>query len=476
MTVATRARWRRAGRREYVPDVVRRLLGPWVLVAALGAPAAAGVELGTLSPRAIGHAGASLVSDDGAAAVFQCPAAIARRDTRRAQLAGVALDDEVVLLAPGHPRVGDVSGASVMPLVGAAGHLGEFVLAVALATTERLDHQLPVPRRELPTTEIAAQFPHRYDGLAAHQRRQSLGVAAALRPTEWLAIGATITLSQVELEERRRLWAGFAGRDPLAQPGRDIDVTLAAGDGLVPGAALGALIAPLDTPLELALGVAWSDDVRADGDVTATAASDDAATVIASAPHTTTRHGSALTTAVGVRWLGERYAVEGAATWTAYPTGSDPWSITNLELIDESGVRAAVRRLPTRLPRRGHGATQHRQRTRQTHFAKEHRRDHTRHRRHGGNAEINFATQKHKRNPRRDDRQCRDLGQNIAQIDIIEKTVGEDAKKEHQDHQRGKGRQVARPTAHPSGNIAAGGCGLKRYSLVHGEDPLVADE
>jgi hypothetical protein len=356
VTVATRARWRRAGRREYVPDVVRRLLGPWVLVAALGAPAAAGVELGTLSPRAIGHAGASLVSDDGAAAVFQCPAAIARRDTRRAQLAGVALDDEVVLLAPGHPRVGDVSGASVMPLVGAAGHLGEFVLAVALATTERLDHQLPVPRRELPTTEIAAQFPHRYDGLAAHQRRQSLGVAAALRPTEWLAIGATITLSQVELEERRRLWAGFAGRDPLAQPGRDIDVTLAAGDGLVPGAALGALIAPLDTPLELALGVAWSDDVRADGDVTATAASDEAATVLASAPHTTTRHGSALTTAVGVRWLGERYALEGAATWTAYPTGSDPWSITNLELIDESGVRAAVRRLPTRLPRRGHGA------------------------------------------------------------------------------------------------------------------------
>lgn len=364
MTIATRARWRRAGRREYFPDVLGARSSPWSCRALLGAgvvaaatsTAAAGVELGTLSPRAIGHAGASLVSDDGAAAVFQCPAAIARRDTRRAQLAGIALDDEVVLLAPGHPRVGDVGGASVMPLVGAAGHLGELVLAVALATTEQLDHELPVPRRELPIDDIAAQFPHRYDGLAAHQRRQSLGVSAALRPTEWLAIGASVTLSQVELEERRRLWAGFAGRDPLAQPGRDVDVTLAAGDGLVPGAALGALVAPLDTPLELALGVSWSDDVRADGDATATAAGDEAPTVIAAAPRATTRQGSAFTAAVGVRWLGERYALEGAASWTAYPTGTDPWSVAGLELVDQSGVRATVRELPTRLPRRGHGA------------------------------------------------------------------------------------------------------------------------
>jgi len=340
--------------------VLRRPIGACALgvtVTALGAiaPARAGVEVGTLSPRAIGHAGAAVASDDGGAAVFTCPAAIARRDTRRAQLAGLAIDDEVALITPDHPRVKDGGGATLAPAVSAAGHLGPVVLAVAYATTEAFHRDLPVAGLELPAADVAARFPHRYAGSVASVQRQTVGAAAAIRPTEWLALGVAVTLAQVDLEERRRLWAGFAGRDPLAQPTRDVDVDLTAGDGLVPGGALGALIAPLDAPLEVAVGASWSDDVRADGDAAVRAVAG-AAQVAAVAPATAIRLGSALTANLGVRWLGERYAIEGAATWTAYPTGADAWAITGVELVDESGARARLTRLPSRLPRRGHGA------------------------------------------------------------------------------------------------------------------------
>ncbi|MBK9031374.1 MAG: hypothetical protein IPL61_08555 [Myxococcales bacterium] len=334
--------------------MIARLAGAWVLVAVTAVSARAGVELGPLSPRAIGHAGATVVSDDGAAAAFRSPAAIARRDVRRAQLAGLALDDEAALITPDHPRVSDVGGATLTPTVGAEGHLGPLVLAVAFATTELFTHELPTPALDLPADDVARRYPHRYDGVTASWQRRSLAAAAALRPTDWLAVGVAITLGQVDLEERRRLWAGFAGRDPLAQPGRDLDVTIAAGDGLVPGAAIGALIAPLDTPLELAIGVAWSDDVRADGEAVIVPTAD-AATVRAVAPRAQARFGSALTTSLGVRWLGERYAVEGAATWIAYPTGDDPWTLTGVDVVDQSGATARLTTLPSRFPRRAHG-------------------------------------------------------------------------------------------------------------------------
>lgn len=323
--------------------------------ATLVGTAHAGVEVGPLSPRAIGHAGAALVSDDGAAAPYLCPAAIARRDERRAQLAGVLIDDETALTTADRPRVADGGGAALAPLVGAQGHLGSLVFAASFAVTESLDRRLPVPSAELPAADVVARYPHRYAGLTASWTRRTLAAAVAWRANDWLALGASVTLAQVDVEERRHLWAGFAGRDPLAQPTRDVDVGLAASDGLIPGAALGALIAPLDTPLELAVGVAWSDDVRADGAVTIDARTD-APVVATVAPRAQLRVGSALTAGLGVRWLGERYAVEGAATWTAYPTGRDRWQLTGVELVDQSGARARLTALPTRLPLRAHGS------------------------------------------------------------------------------------------------------------------------
>lgn len=335
--------------------MIARLLGALAVVGAAAGGARAGVELGTLSPRAIGHAGAAVVSDDGAAAPFQCPAAIARRDTRRAQLAGIAIDDEAALATDDHPRVTDGGGAAVAPLAGAQAALGPLVIAASFAITEQLDRALAVPADGLPDADVVRRFPHRYAGLDAGWTRRAVAVAAAYRAADWLAIGAALTLAQVDVHERRRLWAGFRGRDPLAQPGRDVEVALTGGDGLIPGATVGALIAPLDTPLELALGLAWADDVRVDGEV-AIRALHDVPTIEAAAPRAHARFGSPLTASIGVRWLGERWALEGSATWTRYPTGTDAWDIDGVRVVDQSGARATLVGVPTRLPRRDHGA------------------------------------------------------------------------------------------------------------------------
>ena len=203
------------------------------LVSASTAAAYAGVELGTLSPRAIGHAGAAVASDDGAAAVYQCPAAIARRDVRRAQLAGLMIDDEASFADPNHPRIGDTGGANWAPLLGAQGHLGSLIFAASFAVDATFDRSLPIPTAELPVADVLTRYPHRYAGTVARYTRRTLGAAVAWRANDWLAIGASATVGQVEIAERRTLWAGFAGRDPLAQPSRDVDLELSASDGLI---------------------------------------------------------------------------------------------------------------------------------------------------------------------------------------------------------------------------------------------------
>ncbi len=327
-------------------------LGALVLAPAV---ASAGGELDLLSPRAIGHAGASLVSDDGAAAVFLCPAAIARRGGVRGQLAGLAVDDAVWLDAPGHPRVRDLGPAELVPLIGVQGGWERVVLGASVAVTESIDRQLPTPADGLPDPAVIADHPHRYAGQAARWTRASVAAAAAVRATDWLAIGATVTLGQVDARETRRIWAGFSGRDGPSSPARDVEVAIAADDRLVPGGAIGALIAPADVPIELALGAAWADDVRATGPVSLAAVRSSPGVEAAGAT-AHGRFGSALTLAVGMRWLGDRWATEvGAAAWM-YPTGQDAWTIDGARVRDESGATATVSRLPTRFARRSHGA------------------------------------------------------------------------------------------------------------------------
>lgn len=337
--------------------MLRRPAVATVCACALAAsPARADGELDTTSPRAVGHAGASLVSDDGPAALLACPAAIARREQFRGQLAGLLVDDDVALRTADHPRIADRGPAQLAPLVGAVGSLGPAIVGVAFATTASIDRRLPAPEAGLPAATVSADFPHRYAALDTRWTRRTLALGAALRPTEWLAVGATATLAQVDARESRRVWAGFGGRDALGDPTRDVTIAVSGGDGLIPGGALGALIAPAAVPLELAVGASWADDVRASGDATLAAARTPP-TVDAPAARARARFASPLALHAGVRWVGERFTVEGGAAVWAYPVGpGDGWHLTGARIVDDSGATATVTELATRIGRRSHGA------------------------------------------------------------------------------------------------------------------------
>jgi hypothetical protein len=340
----------------YRPRVLRRAALGLMLLAAASTPARADGDLDLLSPRAIGHAGASLVSDDGPAALFACPASLARRADRRVQLAGGFVDDDVWLAGADHPRVGDRGPAETVPLLGAVDTFGPLVVGLAFATTASIDRRLPVPEDALPAATVIADYPHRYAGFELRHRRHTLAAGAAVRPTEWLALGATLTASRIEALEARRVWAGFEGRDPLGDPARDVTITADAVAPVVPGGALGALVAPVDVPLELALGVAWTTAAEGDGDVSAIAVRTPP-TVEAGAATATFRTPSILALHAGVRWVGARYTVEaGASAWQIGDGASDAWTLSGVRIVDDSGATADLTRFATRAGRRSHGA------------------------------------------------------------------------------------------------------------------------
>jgi hypothetical protein len=141
-------------------------------------------------------------------------------------------------------------------------------------------------------------------------------------------------------------------------------VAVEARDALVPGGAIGALVAPADVPLELALGASWSAAALATGDAdisvarTPPSAAVDiqAPTVDARGARASGRFASPLVLHAGVRWIGARHAVEGGATAWSYRDGGDDWTITGARVVDETGASAPIERMSTRIGRRSHGA------------------------------------------------------------------------------------------------------------------------
>jgi hypothetical protein len=294
---------------------------------------------------ALGHAGASLVSDDGLGALFACPAGLGRRKQLRAQLGGAIVKDQLRYTNFADPQVRERGPSSLAPTIVGAGAGGPLVIGAGFAVTETVDHRLPAPGPD-DDPAIAALYPHRYAGTDARWSRRALALAASWRATDWLAIGASLTLAQVDVREARRVWAGFDGRDRPGDPARDATVELSGGDGLVPGGAVGALVAPASAPVELAIGAAWADDVRVRGD--AAVDGHGPFSVIAAAPRAAARFGSPLALHAGARWLGERYALEvGGSAWL-YPHAAVPWQLAGVRFVDESGVVANLDRLASR--------------------------------------------------------------------------------------------------------------------------------
>lgn len=340
-----------------------------MVTGAASAPArrahAGGLGLDLFGARSIGRAGTQVVSGDGGAALVANPAGLARRTSLRVQLAASLHDDDASYRAPdaaatNSPTIVDRSSPRTVPSVSLATGLGPLVVGVALLETGRQGRVLPAPEPGQPDEDVARLFPHRYGGLSLDYRRRDLLVGAAARVGDWLGVGLSVGAGDVELGERRRIWAGFAGRDQVAYPSRDLDLRLDARDRFVPEAHAGALIAPPELPLEMGLSVSFSADAWAHGSVALDRTGDrtyPAPEVGSSGPAgAQVRAGTPTTVRAGLRYLGERLVVEAEADVLWYREGDKlpVWRTRGVRVVDDSGQAAQLARVPSLVALRNH--------------------------------------------------------------------------------------------------------------------------
>jgi hypothetical protein len=352
---------------------VAGLLRPCVIAvaAALGvgggahAPSAGGLDLDPPGARSVGRAGTQVVSSDGGAALIVNPAGLARRGDTRIQLAVAVHDEDADFRAAGaasanSPTVADRGAPGAAPMVAASASFGPVILGAAVLATGRIDRALPAPEIGQPAADVERLFPHRYGGLELSYRRRTAVLGAATRIGDWLGVGISAGASRVSLRERRRIWAGFGNRDPLGSPTRDLDLILAGEDSFVPLAAVGALVAPPDLPLELAIAGEWSGGLHLRGDAALARTSNE------SHPEPLTGPGARASSEVGaptilrggLRFLGERLIAEASGELSVYREAAKlpSWQLRDLGVRDETGVTASIEQVPSLVALRNHTA------------------------------------------------------------------------------------------------------------------------
>lgn len=344
---------------------MRAALTTMVVLAATRTATAGGLDLDLFGTRSIGRAGTAVVSGDGGTSILVNPAGLARRTETRAQV-GVALhDDDATYRSPdasetNSPMIRDRAQPVAAPSAGLATSLGPVIVGAAVLVAGNLERTLPAPQVGQPPEDVARLFPHRYGGLELDFRRRVLVVGAATRVGEWLGVGLAAGASDVTIGERRRLWAGFAGRtadEQVGAPAWDVDLAMRATDHLVPLAAGGVLVAPPQLPIEMAAALTWSADAYPDGDATLIAAGDAAPVIIDTGAGTELRVASPTTLRTGLRYLGERVIVEAAADLVWYrEAGKLPvWRVHDLAVSDVlSGRVDAIERIPSLAAVRDH--------------------------------------------------------------------------------------------------------------------------
>jgi len=238
--------------------------------------------------------------------------------------------------------------------------LGPVVLGGAVLVAGSLERTLPAPQVGQPAADVERLFPHRYGGLELDFRRRVIVLGAATRIGEWLGVGLAAGAADVTFGERRRLWAGFAGRTADEQVGAaawDVDLSLRATDHFVPLAAGGVLVAPPQLPIEMALALTWSADAYPDGDASLIAAGDSAPIIVDTGAGAELRVASPTTLRTGLRYLGERFIAEAAADLVWYrEAGKLPvWRVHGLAVSDVlSGRVDPIERVPSLASVRDH--------------------------------------------------------------------------------------------------------------------------
>jgi hypothetical protein len=322
-----------------------------VATGASGAASAEPIDLDLPTARHVARAGAALVSDDGAGALLANPASLARQEATRAEL-GIALRDadgsfRASPAASDAPTIEDRGAPRVVPAAFAAAAVGGVVLAAGYVESADARAELPAPEPGQPPGDVARLFPHRYGGTGSGVRCRTLLFGAGARLGEWLGVGAALHASDAEVSEARAVWAGFAGRDIVGDPTRDLALTMSAHDRLVLGGALGVLIAPPDAPFEIAFGVRARGRVagQGDADLTATHGASRPAPEL-DQPRSEIELQGRVVLAAGARYLGERVTVELGGE-LAEPTGDAPrWRLEGVSVRDDTGALGRLDEVP----------------------------------------------------------------------------------------------------------------------------------
>lgn len=320
---------------------------------------AGGLVVGGGSPRAIGRAGVGTVGDDGAGALLVNPAAMARREGERGQLGLAFIDDEISWhAADDAPIARNQSASDFAPTGAAIGSVGPWVVGLGAMTSAVTDRELRPPS-DLPPQELENAFEYRYAGIAGAFQRDTVTVGVARRIGDSFAVGAALAASRVTISERRRVWAGFSGRDMLGDPDLDVETSFAGTDWFVPSVTAGVLYASSEAPLELGASIAWTQTVEIDGDAGAlTADTPTAPRLAVDDPRARLHVRQPLAVRAGGRYIADRYVVElGGDVWLAPDSAAETtWAVSGIRVIDRSGVATDLRRVPSRLSMRTHGA------------------------------------------------------------------------------------------------------------------------
>ena len=209
--------------------------------------------------------------------------------------------------------------------------------------------------------ELDALFEYRYHGITGAVRRDTLSLGVARRLGDQVALGVSLGASRVTVHETRRVWAGrFASITPVGDPRRDLQLALAGADRFVPSAVVGLLLAPVDTPMELAASIGWTARTEIEAEVGASVAQG-APVVRVTRPGATLAFRQPLAARFGARYLGDRFVVElGGDLWLAPRSSREAtWRVAGVRVgdpLDPTGLEVDLRVVPSRLSQRTHGA------------------------------------------------------------------------------------------------------------------------
>jgi hypothetical protein len=323
-------------------------VGLAALLLAPGAASAQTLDLaGAGMPSTIGRAGAGVVAADDGAALWLNPAGLARRSAWRAQLgltwvarSATFMTAERFSFDPAEAR--QLAGPEVVPTLALEGHLGERVV-VGLAWLEptdlAFDWAAPDPDDLVLSGEgeqhDRARYPARYAAGRLALRKRGVAAGAAVRALPWLALGGSAWLLRVDAEQSRSLWGAQGPITSLPTLSSAYDLRFAAsGHDYTPGGALGALVAPLDAPVELALSVSFGADAALAGTPTlsdsrgkSTDGSRLASASVAADASVTLALPTPLVARAGVRFFSERLSLEAGAAVASGGAATPVWRV-----------------------------------------------------------------------------------------------------------------------------------------------------